>query len=66
MRVSIDSSRCEGHAKCVMDCPEVFDFDDQGFGFVKPDVDEVADEHREAVLRAVAGCPEFAISVHEQ
>ncbi|OLT23103.1 ferredoxin [Pseudonocardia sp. CNS-139] len=63
-RVAIDSSRCEGHAKCVMDSPEVFDFDDQGFGVVKIEVG--AEEHRESVRRAVAGCPEFAISLEEQ
>ncbi|MGC0367388.1 ferredoxin [Rhodococcus sp. 27YEA15] len=65
LRVSIDPTRCEGHAKCLMDSPEVFDLDDQGFGFVKPEVDVVAHEHRNAVLRAVAGCPEYAISAHE-
>lgn len=59
--VVIDSSRCEGHAKCVLDCPEVFDCDDDGFGIVK--TDEVQEDLRNAVMRAVAGCPEFAISV---
>jgi ferredoxin len=49
-----------------MDCPEVFDFDDQGFGFVKPDTEEIADAHREAVMRAVDGCPELAITAEDQ
>jgi ferredoxin len=60
-QVSIDPSRCEGHAKCVFDCPQVFDCDDQGFGIVKGG--DFAEELRPAVLRAVAGCPEYAISV---
>ena len=30
-RVSTDLERCQGHGKCVIECPEVFDADEQGY-----------------------------------
>jgi ferredoxin len=62
-QVQIDRSRCEGHAKCVIECPEVFDLDDQGFGIVTGG--DIAEELRPAVQRAIDGCPEYAISASE-
>jgi ferredoxin len=44
----------------MLDCPEVFDCDEDGYAVVI--VSAVGDELRDAVDRAVAGCPEFAIS----
>jgi ferredoxin len=61
MRVTIDSGRCEGHGRCSLLCPEVFDSDDEGHGVVV--TDEVRDELVAAVRCAVADCPERAISL---
>ncbi len=61
MRVDVDQKLCTGHGRCYSLVPEIFDGNDDGYGFVR---DEVVDEqHRDAVERAVASCPEQAISI---
>jgi ferredoxin len=45
----------------MIECPEVFDCDDDGYGVVS--LSAVGEGLRAAVGRAVAGCPEFAISI---
>jgi ferredoxin len=59
--VVIDPERCQGHGKCMLDCPDVFDCDENGYGVVTVSV--VGEELRAAVDRSVAGCPERAISI---
>jgi ferredoxin len=59
--VSIDSSRCQGHGRCALASPEVFDVDDDGYGVVlesEPSPDLLAD-----VQLAIDNCPERAISL---
>ena len=36
-RVAVDADRCVGHGRCYTLAPEVFDSDERGYGFVKPD-----------------------------
>lgn len=61
MQVTIDGGRCQGHARCVTICPEVFGMDDQGKGYVlDPDV---SDKLKGEVEEAVIACPERAISM---
>jgi ferredoxin len=60
-RVVVDPARCQGHGKCMLDCPDVFDSDDQGFATVADS--HIDDSLREQVQKAVEGCPEFAISL---
>ena len=60
MRVTVDQSRCQGHALCVMHAPELFDLDDGGHAFVV--ADPVPDGLDEAAYQAEAGCPEEAIT----
>ena len=59
MKVSIETDVCQGHGQCVMACPEVFDFDEQGFSVLK--TEDVPAEHEDAVARAERSCPERAI-----
>ena len=62
MEVKIDSGRCEGHARCLEQAPEVFGYDDvTNVAFVQPGADLEA--HRAQILEAARGCPELAISV---
>jgi ferredoxin len=59
--VGIDRQRCQGHGKCMIDCPEVFDTDEQGYAtLTQPDF---ADELVERVQQCVTGCPENALSI---
>lgn len=63
MKVHIDGSACHGHGRCVVICPEVFEFDDDGHGIVR--VVEPDDAVQPAVRRAAANCPEQAITVSQ-
>jgi ferredoxin len=61
VHVTVDEDRCQGHARCYLICPEVFDLDDQGHAVVL--VAEVPEELAERVAEAQRNCPEQAISV---
>jgi ferredoxin len=63
-RVQIDADKCQGHGRCYSLAPELFDADDLGAGFVLGD-GSVPDELLEQARRAVANCPEYAISLTE-
>lgn len=63
MKVSIDSTICQGHARCHALCPEVFDVDELGRGVVI--VDEVPENLIDLSRLAAEDCPERAIAVHE-
>ena len=64
LRVQVDQSKCQGHNRCYSLAPELFDVDDYGIasvvgdGLVRPDLEEKA-------RRAVANCPEYAITISE-
>jgi ferredoxin len=64
LRVHVDQERCQGHNRCYSLAPELFDLDDlgtsreKGDGLVAPGLEEKA-------RRAVANCPEYAISIAE-
>ena len=64
MRITIDSSLCEGNAVCEALAPAVFELDKAGQAYVLAGPDgEVGEEERVLVERAVEGCPRLAISV---
>ena len=61
MKVRIDKEACQGHGQCVILGPEVFEYDEQGFGVVRNEVlPEAAERDCE---RAEASCPERAIHI---
>lgn len=62
--VSVDPTKCQGHARCLAFAPDVFDFDDEGYAFVPEDRAQF-EELPDPVKLAVANCPERAISVSE-
>jgi ferredoxin len=59
--VQADLGRCQGHGKCVIECPDVFDSDEQGYVVVR--VPDVPDTLRAAVQRSVEDCPEAALHI---
>jgi len=65
MRLEIDSDKCQGHNRCYALAPELFDVDDYGSAMVLNDgiVPAEREELEEKARRAIANCPEFAISV---
>jgi ferredoxin len=58
----VDEDKCQGHNRCYSLAPELFDIDDlgasheRGDGVVPPALEEKA-------RRAVANCPEYAITI---
>lgn len=65
MKVTIDARRCQGHGMCNMVCPDVFRYDDEGFGYVAPEYETVPASFRDAVRLAEIQCPERAIVITE-
>lgn len=61
MKAHIDTAKCQGHGRCALIAPDVFDVDDGGMGLVL--VDEVPAESKQDVDEAVLSCPEQAITV---
>jgi len=64
MKVKVDFDLCESNALCVAMAPDVFELDDDDYLVVL--TDEVVDENRDRVQRAVAACPKSAISIVEE
>ncbi|WP_445168482.1 ferredoxin [Mycolicibacterium sp. Dal123E01] len=60
MKASVDSDRCAGHGDCVSTCGEVFGWTADGFAEVI--LDDIPDEYKDLVVKAVHDCPEHAIS----
>jgi ferredoxin len=61
VRVVVDDERCRGHGICCAACPGVFGIGAEGIAEVP--ADDVPAALEAAVLDAVDGCPERAISV---
>jgi ferredoxin len=64
LRVHIDPDVCQGHTLCNMAAPHLFLLrEEDGHAYVADP--EVAPEDEELVRRAVASCPEGAITIDE-
>jgi len=61
MDINIDRSRCSGHGRCFGLEPELFGYDDEGFGVVS--LEPVPPELEAAARRGEVACPEQAITV---
>ena len=61
MKVVVDHSLCEGHAKCMDNAPEVFEVGEDDRSYVV--LDDIPEELRAKVERAVRVCPRAAISL---
>lgn len=60
MRVAIAADRCQGHNRCCLVAPELFEADDEGNAQVRGDGSVPAGLEAKAKL-AVANCPEHAV-----
>lgn len=63
MKVNVDFDLCESNALCVAMAPDVFELDDDDYLVIL--TEDVNDENRDRVQRAVAACPKSAISIVE-
>ncbi|MFZ2503189.1 MAG: ferredoxin [Nocardioides sp.] len=63
MKIKVDFDLCESNGVCEAMAPDIFELDDNNWLVVK--TDEVTEENRSAVNRAVQGCPRAAITLAE-
>jgi ferredoxin len=61
--VKADAGLCQGHANCIVEAGEVFDLDEDGLVVLLKE--RIGEDQREDVERAVASCPEKALSLVE-
>ena len=61
MQLHVDTSKCQGHARCNAVGPEVFELDD--LGYVSTPSGPVPHEHEVTARKGVAACPEQALSI---
>ena len=64
MRVRVDQQACQGHNRCHMLAPELFDVDDAGTAFER-DGGVVPAHLEEKAQLAVDNCPEYAVEIVE-
>lgn len=64
MKVRVDDAKCQGHARCVLIVPQLFEADDFGYGHARGD-GEVPDDMLGYARQAVLNCPEHAVELHE-
>jgi ferredoxin len=64
MKVRVNQEKCQGHNRCYMLAPELFDVDDMGTAFEIND-GEVPDELEDKARLALDNCPEYAIEISE-
>lgn len=62
MRIHFDRDACQGHNRCYLLAPELFDVDDEGYAILLVDGEVPADLEDKARL-AADNCPEYAITV---
>jgi ferredoxin len=61
-RLRVDPARCQGHNRCYSIAPDLFDLDDLGMSSAAGSGD-VPGGQLDAARRAVANCPEYAITL---
>ncbi len=60
LRVSVVADRCQGHNRCCLAAPELFEADDEGTAHARGD-GMVPPELEKKARLAVANCPEHAV-----
>lgn len=65
MKVTVDSSKCQGHNRCMILAADTFEVDDFGYAHVPEDKRDVTAERRDSVVAAARNCPEQAIQLTE-
>jgi ferredoxin len=61
--LSVDAARCMGHGRCYTESPELLSDDEEGFVMLRGSSMDLADGQLAAARKAVAACPERAITL---
>ena len=64
MKIHVNPDKCQGHNRCYVLAPELFDVDDYGYATELND-GVVPDELAEKAQLAIANCPEHAVELVE-
>jgi len=64
MRVRVDPERCQGHNRCVVLAPDLFDVDDLGFAQAR-EAGAIAPTMEAKAQLAEANCPEHAVVLED-
>lgn len=64
MKITVIADKCQGHNRCYVLAPELFDVDDYGYATAANDGNVPAGSEERANL-AIANCPEHAIEIIE-
>jgi len=62
VKIKFGRSACQGHNRCYMLAPELFDTDDEGYAILRVEGDVPPELEEKAQLTA-DNCPEYAIEV---
>ncbi len=62
MRIKVDIELCQGHGRCYMLAPNLFEPDDEGY-CTPTSEQNVPEEFADEAQKAIANCPENAILV---
>ena len=65
-KVKVDSEKCQGHNRCYAMAPGMFKVDDLGYATARGDGELKNEKDIELAERAVANCPERAISIEDE
>jgi ferredoxin len=60
MKIKVEQDKCQGHNRCFVVAPELFELDDYGYAH-EVNGGEVPPELEEKARLAIANCPEQAI-----
>jgi ferredoxin len=64
MKVTVDTARCVGHARCAAVAPEVYELNSDGFNVTAEK--EIGPELLQKAIRGMRACPERVISIEGQ
>ena len=65
MKIHVISDKCQGHNRCYVLAPELFDVDDYGYA-TEMDGGVVPEGMTEKAELAIANCPEHAIVIVDE
>ncbi|WJI74694.1 MULTISPECIES: ferredoxin [unclassified Mesorhizobium] len=61
MRIIVQKAKCQGHARCAAQAPDIFKLDNDGY--ILPGDIEVAEGEELAASRGARSCPERALEL---
>jgi ferredoxin len=64
MKVLVQGHRCQGHARCLAEGPDVYVLDDLGYNTTN--IDHVPPHLEDQARRGALACPEQALTIVEE